>query len=355
MRKAGRWLAALGILAAVGVMALFLPEILDPYRMPRGDWRVFQKNFVSPDGRVIDSGNADITHSEGQGYALLIALAYEDRAAFDRIWTWTRENLQTRPNDKLISWLWKPDGKGDGAVSDPNNASDGDLLVAWALIRAHRLWQDFAYQQAALQILSDLARLDVIERDGRTLLLPGTDGFVKDEGVTLNPSYYLFPALSELAQQVPTGPWKDLDQSGAALIEQARFGEWQLTPDWVRDDETVSLSPDFPPLFGYNAVRVPLHIGWQNPRSPLMQPFAEFWKNHAGPTMPATVNLETGAFGPDPALPGMRAVATFTMACVENRHLTVRDLPALKWEEPYFSASLNLLTKIAVREAFAPK
>jgi len=355
MRKGGRWLAALGILGAVGVMAVFLPDLLDPYRLPRGDWRVFQKNFVSPDGRVIDTGNADITHSEGQGYALLIALAYQDRAAFDRIWTWTRENLQTRPNDKLISWLWKPDGKGGGAVSDPNNASDGDLLVAWALVRAHRLWQDFSYQQAALQILSDLARLDVVEGGGRILLLPGTDGFVKDEGLTLNPSYSVFPALAELAELVPTGPWKDLEQSGTTLIEQARFGEWQLTPDWVLVGETVSLSPDFPPLFGYNAVRVPLHIGWQNPRSPLMQPFAEFWKNHTGPTMPATVNLETGAFGPDPALPGMRAIATFAMACAENRHLTVRDLPALKWEEPYFSASLNLLTKIAVREAFGPK
>lgn len=356
MKIGGRWLAALGILVAAGVLVVFLPDFLDPYRLPRGDWRVFQKNFVASDGRVIDTGNGNISHSEGQGYAMLFALAYRDRAAFERIWTWTRNNLQTRPDDKLISWLWKPDGQGGGTVSDPNNASDGDILVAWALLRANQLWQDFSHQQAALQILADLARLDVIEQNDRTLLLPGTDGFVKEDAVTLNPSYSIFPALAEFANQAPTGPWKKLEQSGSALVEQARFGEWQLTSDWLRDtDGTLSVSPDFPPVFGYNAVRVPLHIGWLNPRSALMQPFAEFWKNHGGDAQPATVNLETGAFGPDPALPGMRAVAAFTVACAENRRLTVRDLPALKWDEPYFSASLNLLTKIAVREAFAPK
>jgi len=346
---------ALAALAVLGVVAMgfFLRGFLDPYRLPWSDWWLYQKNFISPDGRVIDTGNGDITHSEGQGYALIIAHAYEDRKAFDRIWEWTRKNLQTRPDDKLLSWLWKTDGKGGGAVADINNASDGDLLVAWALARAYRSWGDYRYQQASLQILSDLARLDVVKSGDRNVLLPGTVGFVKENGITLNPSYYVFPALAEVARNVPTGPWKELEVSGGTLVEQASFGAWKLVADWVLDGEIVTLSPDFPPLFGYNAVRVPLHIAWHNPRSKLLQPIAKFWKKFPGSKMPATVNLETDEFGPDPALPGVRAVAAFTIACAENQRLTVRALPDLNREEPYFSASLNLLTKIAVRESFS--
>lgn len=328
----------------------------DPYRLPGADWRLYQKLFISDQGRVIDTGNDNITHSEGQGYALLLAVAYQDRGAFDRIWQWTREHLQTRPDDRLLSWQWKPDGEGGGAVSDPNNASDGDLLVAWALVRASRQWKDFQYQKEAMQILVDLQRLDIVEIDGRMVLLPGTEGFRDGEHVTVNPSYYVFPALAELADAFPGSPWGELEKAGYEMLLKARFGEWMLAPDWIEQEgETLSLATKFPPLFGYNAVRVPLHLAWRNPRSELMQPFARFWEKHAGEAMPATVNLETGAFGPHPALPGMRAIAQFTMAMAENQNLTVRSFPDLNREESYFSASLNLLTKVAVRESFSPQ
>jgi hypothetical protein len=36
-------------------------------------WRMYVKRFISPEGRVIDGANGDISHSEGQGYAMLIA------------------------------------------------------------------------------------------------------------------------------------------------------------------------------------------------------------------------------------------------------------------------------------------
>lgn len=358
MKVGGRGKAALAILgvAVLGGISFFLRGFLDPYRLPLSDWWLYQKNFVSADGRVIDTGNNDVTHSEGQGYALLIAVAYNDRRAFDRIWGWTQKNLQTRPSDKLISWLWKPDGNGGGAVSDPNNASDGDLIIAWALFRAFRTWGDFQYQKASLQILSDLARLDVRKIGDSQVLLPGTDGFTKDGGANLNPSYYVFPALAELAQAMPGTPWEELGKSGEELLKRSGFGQWNLFADWVSDnDGAISLSPDFPPVFGYNAVRVPLHVAWRDPRSPLLQPVAKFWEEFAGEKMPATVNLETNAFGPDPALPGMRAIAAFTTACVKNQRLTVRELPELKKDETYFSASLNLLTKIAIRESFSSK
>lgn len=352
-----RWIAGLALAALIlPCLVYWLIVISDPYRLPSRDWSLFKKRFVSPQGRVIDTGNADVTHSEGQGYGLLLAEAYGDRATFDRIWNWTRENLQTRPDDKLLSWLWKPAGDGGGSVADPNNASDGEILVAWALLRASQRWGSYAYEQAAAGILVDLRRLAVKETATGPVLLPGLEGFVKENGILLNPSYYLFPAFALFARTFPGSGWDLLSQNGEKITGEARFGEWALSPDWVLAGEKFSLPSQFPPDFGYNAIRVPLHAAWQNPRSPLLEPFANFWKQFPELSrIPATVNLETNAFGSDPALPGMQAIARFVLACQSGTRLSVRDIPPLMSEEPYFSASLKMLTKLAVRETMGEK
>lgn len=356
LSRAGEVALGLSGLAFLIVLVLMFLHFTDPYRLPSRDWWRFKKKFISGGGRVIDTGNGMISHSEGQGYGMLFAVAYRDRKTFDRIWLWTKKNMQTRPEDKLLSWSWQPEGKDGGRVNDPNNASDGDLLVAWALYQAFILWGDQSYQKEALQILSDLARLDVTETPRGKVLLPGTVGFDKEEGITLNPSYYVFPALDELGEAIPSGPWKELRDNGLELLKEARFGHWDLTPDWVLEGESIAIAPNFPPVFGYNAVRIPLYLGWYEKRNASMQPFAHFWREcRQKNQFPATVDLKTNAFGPDPALPGMRAVARFTLACTEKQSLTVHVLPVLTGDEPYYSASLNLLTKIAIRDAFARK
>jgi endoglucanase len=93
-------------------------------------WRDYKSRFISEQGRVIDTANGGISHSEGQGYGMLLAVAADDRAGFDALWGWTRANLMVR-DDELIAWRWEPDKRP--AVADMNDAADGDLLVAWAL------------------------------------------------------------------------------------------------------------------------------------------------------------------------------------------------------------------------------
>ncbi|MEI6073914.1 MAG: glycosyl hydrolase family 8 [Verrucomicrobiae bacterium] len=348
-------LAAAGLV--VGGLCFWLAAIYDPWRLPRQDWREYQRRFISPEGRVIDTGNGNVTHSEGQGYGMLLAEAYGDRETFDRLWKWTTQNLQTRPDDKLLSWLWKPSEDGGGAIADPNNASDGELLVAWALVRASKRWTDYSYAQSAAALLAELRRLALADSPQGPELLPGSDGFIKENGTVLNPSYYVFPAFDTIEKSFPGGGWSRLGTSGLALIASARFGKWSLTPDWVlADSGSYSLGAPFPPDFGYNAIRVPLHIAWHDPHSPLLIPFADFWKTFpAVAGIPATVNLESNAFGPNPALPGMQTVASFVLACRSNSRFTVRDIPPLMPDEPYFSASLKLLTKVAVRESLGGK
>jgi len=347
--------AALAVLILLGLCYWFL-VMSDPWRLPPRDWSLFKNRFVSPEGRVIDTGNEGISHSEGQGYGMLIAEAYGDRPAFDNIWKWTKDNLQTRKGDKLISWLWKPNQDGGGRVADPNNASDADILVAWALIRASKRWQDYAYQQAAAEILVEFRRTAVKDSPRGPVLLPGADGFIKDDGLLLNLSYYVFPAFGTFSASFPGSGWEALSDNGLKMAGEARFGQWSLTPDWVLAGESFSMKTQFPPVFGYNAIRIPLQLAWKNPKSPLLKPYADFWKQFPDlAKIPSTVNLETNTFGSDPALPGMQAIARFVLACESGTRLTVRDISPVMPDEPYFSASLKLLTKLAVRESLGGK
>ena len=43
--------------------------------------------------------------------------------------------------------------------ADTNNATDADLLAAWALVRASDRWDEEAYGDHAIRILDDAARL----------------------------------------------------------------------------------------------------------------------------------------------------------------------------------------------------
>ncbi len=352
-----KWIAGIAFATALLLgLCYWLLVISDPWRLPPRDWSIFKKQFVSREGRVIDNINGNVTHSEGQGYGMLIAEAYGDKATFDRIWKWTRENLQTRTEDKLFSWLWKPGQDEGGGIADANNASDAEVLIAWALVRAADRWGKYAYQQAAAEILADLRRINLKAMPTGVVLLPGSNGFIKDDGVVLNLSYYIFPAFQSFAKTFPGSGWETLSNNGLKLVEEARFGQWSLNPDWLLDGETLSLRTQFPPDFGYNAVRIPLHVAWNDPKSQLLKPYANFWKQFQDLSkIPSTVNLQTNTFGPDPALSGVQSIARFVLACESGTRLTVRDISPVMPDEPYYSASLKLLTKLAVRESLGGK
>src|SRR5260221_6599527 len=62
------------------------------------EWVKYRSRFVTDEGRVLDTGNKEVSHTEGQGWAMLFAEAHGDRATFDKVWNWTRDNLQRRDN-----------------------------------------------------------------------------------------------------------------------------------------------------------------------------------------------------------------------------------------------------------------
>ena len=309
-----------------------------------GDWERFKRKFMGLDGRVIDDGQGRISHSEGQGFGMLFAVHYRDRATFDRAWQWTRRNLQVR-DDALLAWRWEP----ERGVTDRNNASDGDLLVAWALARAALAWDDPAYAAESKRLAQEV-RAKLLRRARHGLVLaPGLDGFEKPEGLTINLSYWVFPALRELARVDPAPEWEELARSGTDILGYAYFGRWRLPPDWLRLSDPVVPAGPAPERFVFDAVRIPLYLLWSGRETDaLLKPYREFWGSFAAaPRVPAWTNLKDDSVDSHGASQGIRAIA---QAVAEHPDARAEKLPDLDPEQSYYSAVLLLLTKMALRD-----
>ena len=309
-----------------------------------GDWALFKQRFLSSEGRIIDTGNGNISHSEGQGTGLLLAAHYGDRAAFDRILAWTQTHLQVR-GDALFAWKWVPDAKGD-AVPDKNNASDGDLLIAWALYRGAEKWREPKYREAARRISRDIVTGLVRETGHGSVLLPGRDGFAKEGLITLNLSYWIFPAFKELSRVDGAPEWKRLTESGLGLLKAARFGRWQLPPDWLSVNGKIDVAEGFRPLFGYDAVRIPLYLTWAGIGDPvLFKPYLDYWDYFDGARfLPSWTNLRDDSVDSHDASPGIKAVRMLARHAARGSALS---LPPLNPQQDYYSSALLLLTRMA--------
>ncbi|MDE2088696.1 MAG: endoglucanase [Gammaproteobacteria bacterium] len=319
-------------------------------RLDATSWQIYKHRFVSSDGRVVMRGNDDISTSEGQGYGMLFALAADDRTTFSRIWNWTRTNLAQR-KDGLLVWRWQP--QPPHLPENRNNASDGDLLVAWALTEAGTLWDDATYLQAAKHIAQAYTRHLVRETPFGPIMLPASEGFVHAHALTVNLSYWVYPALSAMQSVDPDPVWQRLTTSGLALTEWAHFGAWQLPPDWLDiSGGQIELSKYMPTHFGYDAVRIPIYACWAGtpPLPSLVHIHAFLASNNA----PAWVDLSHRRHASHGLSPGERAVRMLSEKCLEGRK-GLREFaskpPALPKDAGYYDASLILLSRLAAKAA----
>lgn len=196
----------------------------------------FFDEYVDPDGRVVRHDEGGDTVSEGQAYALLLATATGDRERFDRVWGWTKENLQRA--DGLLSWKW-----AGGRVIDPEPATDADLDAARALVMAGRRFDDPALTEDGNRLASAVLDRETAEISGELVLLAGPWA-ARDRVV--NPSYVSPCTYSLLGEATGDGRWRRLAENGTRLVETALRDD-RLPPDWARLDDEGNLTPTGPP------------------------------------------------------------------------------------------------------------
>lgn len=319
----------------------------DPAAFDAG-WATYRNRFVTAEGRVLDTGHNSISHTEGQGFGMLFAEADNDRASFDKIWNWTRTNLQRHDNG-LFSWRWNPDDQ-KAPVSDRNDASDGDILLAWALIRGDRRWHDPEYLREAHRIVEEIKRHLLVSASGRLVLLPGVAGFkAKNGNIVVNPSYYIYPALNDFARLVPSPDWLRLRRAGLELLADARFGRWGLTPDWLDlDKDDITPAAQYPPRFGFDAIRIPLYLIWGGEATPArLASFLDFCNDYGNKPIPAWTNVQDNSVAPFPASTGFDAIVDLARAFGQS---TPPTLPTIGDKDNYYAASLTLLASLAASE-----
>lgn len=342
----------LGLTAALGGPAV-AGESPAPFDPLSPLWDAWKKYHLAPTGRVIDRLQGGISHSEGQGYGLLMAEAVGDQAAFDMILGWAMARLAVRENDKLLAWRWSPaDG---GTVTDLNNASDGDLFFAWALARGARTFGQDRY----LEIADTIAGALVAEcirpcpaRPGCLVLLPGQQGFADADGVILNPAYYMIRAMNDLAAATGRGDLALAAADGVALL--STLARDRLVPDWVRvTADGPAPASGKSDAFGYEAMRVPLYLFWSDLQGhPAVARAAAAYQAYFASEdedTPVVINRDTGAIEDRSVDPGYRALAALA-ACAHGSD-TANLMPAFRAEQPYYPATLHLLALIAQRES----
>jgi len=322
----------------------------EPDAWPAGTWSAYKEKFIRAEGRVVDDGNGNISHSEGQGYAMLLAVLADDRATFDSVWAWTRKELMKRP-DGLASWKWVPDATPN--ITDPNNASDGDLLIAWALAEAADRWNHADYNREAARLAEALDKATGTRSPAGRIFLPGVNGFSakeREDGPVVNPSYWVFPAMERLKKVALGVDWDGHRASGYTLLRTARFGAASLPTDWVSIKDKPRPADGFPPRFSYNAVRVPLYLAWtERPNKEALRPFVSYGDQNNQKMFEYDVTTSKSA----EEMGGQGYLAVFALAkCAFDDTPLPPSLRSVSLDQ-YYPTTLHMLALAAARLRFS--
>jgi endoglucanase len=213
--------------------------------------RAFLDGYVDEDGQVVRPDQGGDTVSEGQAYAMLVAVGLGDAKTFARAWNWTRENLQ-RP-DGLLSWRWRraasstrrrprtPTWTPPGPSSSPASSSGAPSTPprGWTSDGRCSTWRPCR------------------RRPGRIL----TAGqWATTEPYAYNPSYASPGATAVLAAASGDPRWTELAE-GSRAVTAALLSQAPLPPDWaqVRADGTVEAMPGAMGRGAERAVRLRRH------------------------------------------------------------------------------------------------
>lgn len=304
------------------------------------DWQAYKQHFVESSGRVVDDANGNISHSEGQGYGLLLSYLAGQKSDFDLIWSFTRTELLLR-DDGLAVWKWDP--AADPHVTDANNATDGDILIAYALALAGAAWSRQDLTDAGGNIARAIAVETVFETQHQMLIKPAAKGFDKNEradGPVVNVSYWVFEAFPVLARIAPDMDWQRVSSDGKALIAQSRLGPRKLPPDWLSLATRPKAAEGFPDEFGYNALRIPLYLMRAGNLDPeLLRPFLLGMSGTDGSVQ--LIDIPTGDARASLNDPGYRIIPAL-ISCVLDGVKLPQDvrtfMPTL-----YYPSTLHLL------------
>ncbi|MGN0902944.1 MAG: glycosyl hydrolase family 8 [Succinivibrio sp.] len=302
-------------------------------------WTDYKEKYLSDEGAIIDTGNKNMSHSEGQSYGLMFAVCYNDKKSFDKILKWTYDNLYDKKTGLFI-WAYRRDG-GE-AIADRNNASDGDLMIANALFMAADKWGVADYSKKAESLSMHLLSLTITKYGSYNVVLPGANSFFYDNYVIINPSYFIYPAFANIYKKTYLKQFSKLITDGKRMLTDMKNLKVKLPPDWVKLTPTGEMIPaeQWPPRSSYDAIRVPLYLYWENKNAKELELFRNWYSKFPENSTPAWVNVETGQSADYFMSSGLKSVRDLVMGKPIPE-------PDIKRSEDYYNASLSMLVYLA--------
>jgi endoglucanase len=315
------------------------------------NWASFKTAHIADSGAVTDDGpRVDATfglvHSEGQSYAMLLAVKNGDRETFDKAWRFAKNHM--RRADGLFSWRIE-----NGKITDDNNASDAEIVMAWALLEAGKAWGDDYLADASHLIATIRTNLIVSAKDPKDpsrillLILPGIQGFHHEDGtIVLNPSYWVFPAIDAFGKFDDPIFWAEVAKSGERLI--ALSSSSGLTPDWV-SFPGMGPAPKLSSKSSYDALRVPLWMSWSGRSSPTFAGWRQLWRERKA----AWIDYSTGEVADYAPGPEQLSVLNLLDRAASSPEGVIGAMPIIGLRTPYYASAITQLARIAWKERFS--
>lgn len=216
---------------------------------------------------VSDIKNNDV-RTEGMSYGLMIAVQFDKKDMFDRLWRWAVKYMQHRegPLEGYFAWSCKLDGTRNAQ----GPASDGELYYVTALIFASNLWGNntgIDYLKEAQYILDCSMAKDGTDRVTNLINMEHRlITFVPDiwGGTFTDPSYHV-PAFYEVwARWADDGRsefWQSCADASRAYLHKAIHPETGLNPDYSHyDGSPFDTKRVIGEAFRFDSWRVPMNI-----------------------------------------------------------------------------------------------
>jgi len=224
-------------------------------------WENYKHKFIQEDGRVVDYYNNAITHTEAIGYTLYFSYKLNDTKTFTKVYSWYKNNIK-KNRYNLPGWKWGQNQNKEWGMLDLTSATDSNLWIAYSLMLMNEKKPNEMYAFDAQELLKAVKKHQIVTLNARTYLLPWEKQLNNNQNIKLNPSYFIFEIFEYLAKKENDQIWSNLIRSSKQLLKEARFSSLELNSDWfiynIKERKQAPLKKDI--LFGYDAIRIPLHI-----------------------------------------------------------------------------------------------
>lgn len=254
---------------------------------------------------MCDIKNNDV-RTEGMSYGMMIAVQFDRKDIFNRLWRWAKEYMQMQDGPMKGYFRWSC--KQDGTPNAEGPASDGELYFITSLVFASNKWGntgEINYLKEAQYILDCIQPKEVEQkmeygRDGKKLEKPmtfkrtvslidsatGLISFVPGMPFT-DPSYHL-PAFYEVwaryADDGRASYWRECARKSREYLHKSINPITGLNPDNNNFDGSLMKGPfGFGSAFRYDSWRVPMNIAldysWSCSDQAWQQQYGETFQN----------------------------------------------------------------------------